>query len=85
MIFSLSDLEEFIRVTETGFGKKVEEGDYNGLKEIMGYLMAVKERQSITDEMFKPLQHTIDLLKTYEQELPDIVYKQLEVSFSIKY
>ncbi|XP_051731342.1 dynein axonemal heavy chain 9-like isoform X1 [Ctenopharyngodon idella] len=76
---SLSDLEEFIRVTETGFGKKVEEGDYNGLKEIMGYLMAVKERQSITDEMFKPLQHTIDLLKTYEQELPDVVYKQLEM------
>ncbi|XP_026133128.1 dynein axonemal heavy chain 9 [Carassius auratus] len=76
---SLSDLEEFIRLTEAGLGKKVEEGDYNGLVEIMGYLMAVKERQSTTDEMFEPLQHTIDLLKTYDQELPELVYKQLEV------
>ncbi|XP_077101765.1 dynein axonemal heavy chain 9 [Siphateles boraxobius] len=74
---SLSDLEEFIRVTETGFGKKVK--DYDGLKEIMGFLMGVKDRQSATDEMFEPLQHTIDLLKTYEQELPDVVYKQLEM------
>uniref|UniRef100_A0A8C2C4N6 AAA+ ATPase domain-containing protein n=1 Tax=Cyprinus carpio TaxID=7962 RepID=A0A8C2C4N6_CYPCA len=76
---SLSDLEEFIRLTEAGLGKKVEEGDYNGLVEIMGYLMAVKDRQSTTDEMFEPLQHTIDLLKTYDQELPELVYKQLEV------
>ncbi|XP_030631579.1 dynein axonemal heavy chain 9 isoform X2 [Chanos chanos] len=75
---SLSDLEEFIRVTEAGLGKRVEEGDYAGLVEVMGHLMAVKERQSTTDEMFEPLQHTIDLLKTYEQELPEVVYKQLE-------
>ncbi|XP_076856222.1 dynein axonemal heavy chain 9 [Brachyhypopomus gauderio] len=75
---SLSDLEEFIKVTETGLGRKVEEGDYTGLVEVMGHLMAVKERQSSTDEMFEPLKNTIDLLKTYEQELPDIVYKQLK-------
>ncbi|MCJ8738378.1 hypothetical protein PDJAM_G00035190 [Pangasius djambal] len=75
---SLSDLEEFIKVTETGLSRKVDEGDYAGLVEIMGHLMAVKERQSATDEMFEPLQHTIDLLKTYEQELPEVVYKQLE-------
>ncbi|XP_016382633.1 dynein axonemal heavy chain 9 [Sinocyclocheilus rhinocerous] len=76
---SLSDLEEFIGLTEAGLSKKVEEGDYNGLVDIMGYLMAVKDRQSTTDEMFEPLQHTIDLLKTYEQELPELVYRQLEV------
>ncbi|KAI7797195.1 putative dynein heavy chain 9, partial [Triplophysa rosa] len=75
---SLSDLEDFIGLTESGLGKKVEEGDYNGLVEIMGNLMAVKERQSTTDDMFEPLKHTIDLLKTYQQELPDAVYKQLE-------
>ncbi|KAF5902959.1 dynein heavy chain 9, axonemal, partial [Clarias magur] len=75
---SLSDLEGFIKVTETGLSKKVEGGDYAGLVEIMGHLMAVKERQSATDEMFEPLQQTIDLLKTYEQELPEVVYKQLE-------
>lgn len=81
---SLSDLEGFIKVTETGLSKKVEEGDYAGLVEIMGHLMAVKERQSATDEMFEPLQQTIDLLKTYEQELPEVVYKQLEVIAFIK-
>lgn len=80
----MSDLEGFIEVTETGLSSKVEEGDYAGLVEIMGHLMALKERQSATDEMFEPLQYTIDLLKTYGQELPDVVYKQLEVIAFIK-
>lgn len=45
----------------------------------MGQLMAVKDRQNSTDELFEPLKQTIELLKVYEQELPDEVYKQLEV------
>lgn len=57
----------------------MQEGDYGGLVEVMGHLLAVKERQHMTDSMFEPLQQTIALLKVYEQELPDIVYKQLEV------
>lgn len=77
---SLSDLEKFISVVETGLSQRVEEGDYTGLVEVMGHLLAVKERQSSTDAMFEPLQHTIALLKVYEQELPDVVYKQLEVN-----
>ncbi|KAB1264840.1 Dynein heavy chain 9; axonemal, partial [Camelus dromedarius] len=44
----------------------------------MGHLVAVKERQSSTDEMFEPLKQTIELLRTYEQELPETVFKQLE-------
>lgn len=76
---SLSDLEEFVKVAEKQLSRKVEEGDYSGLVEVMGHLMAVRERQNSTDEMFEPLQHTIELLKTYEQELPEEVYKQLEV------
>ncbi|MBN3279379.1 DYH9 protein, partial [Polyodon spathula] len=75
---SLSDLEEFIKVGERGLGNKVAEGDYSGLVEVMGHLMAVKERQNNTDEMFEPLKQTIELLKTYEQELPEAVYQQLE-------
>uniref|UniRef100_A0A3B3RIQ7 Dynein axonemal heavy chain 17 n=1 Tax=Paramormyrops kingsleyae TaxID=1676925 RepID=A0A3B3RIQ7_9TELE len=75
---SLSDLEKFIKVAEKQLSRKVEEGDYSGLVEVMGHLMAVRERQNSTDEMFEPLQHTIELLKTYEQELPEEVYKQLE-------
>ncbi|CAH2292037.1 dynein heavy chain 9, axonemal [Pelobates cultripes] len=75
---SLSDLEEFIKVAEQGLSMQLKEGDYNGLVEIMGHLMAVKERQTSTDELFEPLKQTIELLKVYEQDLPDEVYKQLE-------
>lgn len=76
---SLSDLEKFIIVVEAGLSQTVEEGNYTSLVEVMGHLLAVKERQNATDTMFEPLQHTIALLKVYEQELPDVVYKQLEV------
>ncbi|XP_007946239.1 dynein axonemal heavy chain 9 [Orycteropus afer afer] len=75
---SLADLEVFIKSSESGLLMKVEKGDFKGLVEITGHLMALKERQSSTDEMFEPLKQTIELLKTYEQELPDTVYKQLE-------
>ncbi|XP_068120654.1 dynein axonemal heavy chain 9 isoform X2 [Hyperolius riggenbachi] len=75
---SLSGLEEFIKVAEQGLSKQLKEGDYHGLVERMGHLMAVKDRQSSTDQLFEPLKQTIELLKVYEQELPDEVYKQLE-------
>ncbi|XP_007433956.1 dynein heavy chain 9, axonemal, partial [Python bivittatus] len=75
---SLSDLEEFVKIAEKGLNKKLEKGDYEGLVEVMGHLMAVKDRQSSTDEMFEPLKQTIELLKNYEQELPGDVYRQLE-------
>lgn len=66
-------------MAEAGLSQQVEEGNYGGLVEVMGHLLAVKERQHTTDAMFEPLQQTIALLKVYEQELPDVVYKQLEV------
>ncbi|KAF6093353.1 dynein axonemal heavy chain 9 [Phyllostomus discolor] len=75
---SLADLELFIKNSESGLLKKVEKGDFKGLVEIMEHLMALKERQSSTDEMFEPLKQTIELLKTYGQELPETVFKQLE-------
>uniref|UniRef100_A0A8C2YH93 Dynein axonemal heavy chain 9 n=1 Tax=Coturnix japonica TaxID=93934 RepID=A0A8C2YH93_COTJA len=75
---SLTDLEEFIKIADEGLSKKVEKGDYDGLVEIMGHLMAVKERQSVTDAMFEPLKQTVELLKAYEQQLPEEVHKQLE-------
>ena len=80
VLHSLADLEAFIKNSENGLLKKVEKGDFQGLVEIMGHLMALKERQSSTDEMFEPLKQTIELLKTYGQELPETVFEQLEVS-----
>ncbi|NXF34813.1 DYH9 protein, partial [Nyctibius bracteatus] len=75
---SLADLDEFIKTTDKGLSKKVEKGDYDGLVEVMGHLLAVKERHSVTDAMFEPLKQTIELLKMYEQQLPEEVYEQLE-------
>ena len=78
-VFSLNDLAEFIKVADVGLTQTVEEGDYNGLVAVMGHLMAVKDRQTVTDEMFEPLKQTIELLKTYGQEMPEEVHTQLQV------
>ncbi|NWY46905.1 DYH9 protein, partial [Sylvia atricapilla] len=75
---SLADLDEFIRTVEKGLSRKVEKGDYSGLVEVMGHLLAVKERHSATDAMFEPLKETIELLRAYEQQLPEEVHQQLE-------
>ncbi|NXW79744.1 DYH9 protein, partial [Hirundo rustica] len=75
---SLADLDEFIRTAEQGLSRKVEKGDYGGLVEVMGHLLAVKERHGATDAMFEPLKETIELLKAYEQQLPEEVHQQLE-------
>ena len=77
---SLNDLTDFIKLADTGLTEPVEEGDYTGLVAVMGHLMAVKDRQSTTDEMFEPLKQTIELLKTYDQEMPEEVHMQLQVS-----
>ena len=75
---SLKELGEFIKVSDAGLLQPVEEGDYDGLVECMGHLVAVKERQATTDEMFDPLKQTIELLKIYDQEMPEEVHIQLQ-------
>ncbi len=57
----------------------MQEGDYDGLVEVMGHLIAIKDRQPTTDVMFEPLKQTIELLASYDQEMPDEVHQQLEV------
>lgn len=83
--FSLKELSKFIKSTDSGLLTPIEEGDYNGMVDCMGYLYAVKERQQATDEMFEPLKQTIELLKTFEQELPEEVHLQLQVSLFFKF
>lgn len=79
LCYSLKELAQFIKQADEGLTKPVEEGDYTGLVAVMGNLFAVKERQANTDEMFEPLKHTIELLKTYDQEMPEEVHLQLQV------
>ncbi|KAM8815016.1 dynein axonemal heavy chain 9 [Rhynchonycteris naso] len=76
--YSLADLEDFIKKSESILLKEVEQGDFQGLVEVMRHLTALKDRRSGTDEMFEPLKQTIELLKTYEQEVPETVFRQLE-------
>lgn len=74
------DLSNFIREADEGMLQPVEEGNYNGLVNVMAYLMNVKDRQEITDEMFEPLKETIALLKFYDQDLSEEVNVLLQVS-----
>ena len=45
--------------------------------EVMSHLIAVKDRQPTTDNMFEPLKQTIELLKSYDHEMSEEVYVQL--------
>lgn len=77
---SLQELQDFIREANAGLSKPLEEGDYDGLVEVMGHLMRVKERQAETDSMFEPLKETVALLSTYGEEMPEEIHLQLQVS-----
>lgn len=68
------------QVTNTSLSVILQEGDYDGLVHVMQHLGNVKDRQEATDGMFEPLKQTIELLKTYNQEMPDEVHQLLEVS-----
>ena len=74
---SLVDLEDFIKTTDQGLQQTVTDGDFEGLVDVMGYIIAVKERQNNTDNMFDPLKQTIELLKSYNHEMSETVYQQL--------
>lgn len=79
VLFSVQDLASFIGNTELGLVKTVTDGDYGKLVEIMGHLMAIRDRQLSTEQHFKPLKATADLLKTYNQQLPEHNYILMKV------
>ena len=72
-------MEKFTIEVNQGLNKKLEEGDIDELLEVMSYLSKVKDRQQKTDEMFEPLKHIIELLKQYQEELPENVHAQIQV------
>lgn len=75
----MRELSSFVETTTLGLSNTVSDCDYNGLVDIMGHLMAIRDRQISNEQHFKPLKSTAELLKTYEQQLPESVYTQLEV------
>uniref|UniRef100_A0A673MQT0 Dynein axonemal heavy chain 11 n=1 Tax=Sinocyclocheilus rhinocerous TaxID=307959 RepID=A0A673MQT0_9TELE len=78
VIASVKELGSFIEDTEIGLARTVTNGDYGKLVDIMGHLMAIRDRQLSTEQHFKPLKATSNLLKTYNQQLPEHVYILLE-------
>uniref|UniRef100_A0A6P7G4P0 Dynein beta chain, ciliary-like n=1 Tax=Diabrotica virgifera virgifera TaxID=50390 RepID=A0A6P7G4P0_DIAVI len=75
---SLCDLSNFIRLADEGLQQTVSEGDYQALVNVMGFLLHVKERQLTTDEMFGPQRDIIELLKFYDQDIPEEVNVYLQ-------
>ncbi|XP_034468683.1 dynein heavy chain 11, axonemal isoform X3 [Hippoglossus hippoglossus] len=75
---SVRELSSFVQNTAHGLSNEVSDGDYAGLVDIMGHLMAIRDRQISNEQHFKPLKSTAELLKTYGQQLPESVYSQLE-------
>ena len=80
---SLHDLSTFIKNTSSGLELDIQEGDYDGLVGVMVHLLAVKERQAVTDDMFEPLKQTVELLSVYTQDTPEDVLQKLEVRMCV--
>ncbi|NWR46185.1 DYH17 protein, partial [Regulus satrapa] len=75
---SLQELQDFIQESTAGLSKPLEEGDYEGLVAVMGYLARVRERQEVTDGMFEPLKETVALLRSYGDKMPEEIHLQLQ-------
>jgi hypothetical protein len=56
----------------------VDEGNYEGLIEVMEYLQMVKEKQAAADVMFGPLHGIIDMLRHYGVVIPEESLVQLQ-------
>lgn len=81
---SVRELSSFLQDTTLGLSDKVADGDYAGLVTIMGHLMAIRDRQISNEKHFKPLKSTVELLKSYGQQLTESIYTQLEVCIGIQ-
>ncbi|XP_061632559.1 dynein axonemal heavy chain 11 isoform X3 [Phyllopteryx taeniolatus] len=75
---SLDGLQGFVRTTVEGLAKCVPKGDYQSLMEVMSHLLAIRDRQVVTDKMFEPLRDTVILLERHGVTIPDKVHFQLE-------
>ncbi|XP_068082615.1 dynein beta chain, ciliary-like [Anabrus simplex] len=75
---SLKDLQAFISEADQGLTQPVEEGGYDMLVNVMGFLRRVTAREQATDEMFDKIAKAIELLQSYEEEVTEEVNVLLE-------
>ncbi|XP_039246886.1 LOW QUALITY PROTEIN: dynein beta chain, ciliary-like [Pipra filicauda] len=75
---NLTELEEFIKVTDAGLQREVTKRDYCMMVAIMGHLLAMKERQTTADKLFEPLKEMAALLESCGQKMTGDICAQLE-------
>ncbi|XP_061574307.1 dynein axonemal heavy chain 11 [Cololabis saira] len=75
---SLDELQRFLQATMEGLSHPVAKGDHQGFVEVMSHLMAVRDKESGTDEMFEPLRDAIILLERNGMTIPQQFYCQME-------
>ncbi|KAL1259213.1 hypothetical protein QQF64_009790, partial [Cirrhinus molitorella] len=75
---SIGELEEFMLQAESRLKEPVCGGDYQALVQVMSYLLAIRDRQTSTDQLFEPVIDVVNLLEQYEETLPECVHMQLE-------
>ncbi len=71
-------MDDFIKEKDKVLVKEVKEGDFENLVSMMGQLGAVRDRTNTYDNMFDPIKKKIELLKFYDQEVPDDVFDRLQ-------
>nr|XP_054596285.1 dynein axonemal heavy chain 11 [Nothobranchius furzeri] len=75
---SLDEMQTFLQATIGGLNVAVAKGDHQGLVDIMSHLLAVRDRQDITDKMFELHRDSICLLEHCGVAIPDHLYSQME-------
>lgn len=76
VVDSLQELEEFANECDEIFVLETTEEDFPTLLKILSALNKLKERENMYDNMFEPLKATVDLLKGYNVEFNELVYKR---------
>ena len=79
VVTSLAELENFLEEAEIGLQSQISEGDYEGLVRMMGYIRAVKDRQSKYDHLFGEMTKIIALLQNVNVVIPEKSLQQLAV------
>ena len=79
VVTSLAELDNFLEEAEIGLQSQISEGDYDGLVKMMGFIKAVKNRQSKYDHLFGEMSKIISLLQNFNVLIPEKSLQQLAV------
>jgi dynein heavy chain len=77
---SLDDFDQFVNKMKVGLKQEVAKDDYEKLKEMMGYLLEIKEQpENIKGEAhFEPLKEMVHLLRKYDIKVPQEITNALD-------